>query len=155
MKAVGKLFSIGLLTLAALFASAQDDKRPSRAAQSDTNAGAMELKGRLDLSKQAGAPVQFKTESGAVYTLISNRTSAALFTDTNLLGKTLVLKGRALEGAHRFEVSGNLRSMRAGKVHELYYYCDICSIKGSETGPCMCCREPVHLIEKPTGGDDH
>jgi hypothetical protein len=43
--------------------------------------------------------------------------------------------------------------MRDGKVHELYYYCDICAIKGIDPGPCMCCREPVHLIEEPAKPD--
>ena len=91
----------------------------------------------------------FQTEAGAVYTLVSNGMSMALFVDTNLQSKLLLLKGRVQPGSRRFEVTGNLHSLRDGKVHELYYYCDICAIKGSEPGPCLCCREPVHLIEEP------
>jgi hypothetical protein len=117
---------------------------------SSTNAATVEFKGKLvPFAEGSREPVKFKTESGAVYTLISNRMSSALFIDTNLQTKTLLLKGRVLPNTRSFEVTGNLRSIRDGKVHELYYYCDICSIKGSDPGPCMCCREPVHLVEEP------
>ena len=80
--------------------------------------------------------------------LVSNRMSSALFIDTNFQAKTLLLRGRVLP-ERRFDVTGNLRSVRDGKVNELYYYCDICAIKGIDPGPCMCCREPVHLMEGP------
>jgi hypothetical protein len=82
--------------------------------------------------------------------------SMALFTDTNLQARTLLLKGNMRSGpASDFEVTGNLRSIRDGKVHELYYYCDICAIKGSDPGPCACCREPVHLVEAVPGSEVH
>ena len=91
----------------------------------------------------------FKTESGAFYSLVRTPLSEALLTDTNLHSKILVLKGRAFPKSQLFEVTGNLHSLRDGKLNELYYYCDICSIKGSVPGPCLCCREPVHLVEEP------
>ena len=109
-----------------------------------TSSATVELKGQL---VPGSRPLQFKTDSG-VYTLISNRTSSALFIDTNLQAKTLLLKGKTLP-QRRFEVTGNLHSIRDGKVQELYYYCDVCAIKGIDPGPCMCCQEPVHLVEKP------
>ena len=114
-----------------------------------TNAVVKELKGQLvSLSEKANMGVGIKTESGVVYTLVSNRMSSALFIDTNLLGKTLVMKGRASEKTKSFEVMGNLHSFRSGKVHKLYYYCNICSIEGIDPGPCMCCRETVHIVEE-------
>jgi hypothetical protein len=42
-----------------------------------------------------------------------------------------------------------MRSIRNGQVHDLYYYCSICSIKTVAPGPCMCCQGPVELVEKP------
>ena len=90
----------------------------------------------------------FRTESGDIYTLLSNRLSSALFLDTNLQSKTLLLGGRVLPATRTFEVTRNLRSVRDGKVHELFYYCDICSIIGIEPGECMCCRETVRLVEE-------
>ena len=125
------------------FAAARPAKAP----------GELEIKGRLAPapggSGGSGGRMGFKSDAGAVYTLVSNGMSMALFVDTNLQSKMLLLKGRVRPGSQRFEVTGNLRSLRDGKVHELYYYCDICAIKGSEPGPCLCCREPVHLVEEP------
>lgn len=141
--------SILLLADPAFVSFGQDDKVGTEAASN------VELKGRLmPLSPEASQAAKFKAESGTVYTLVSNRMSLALLTDTNLQSRTLLLKGRELAGK-RFEVTGNLHSIREGQIHELFYYCDICSIKGSDPGPCMCCREPVHLVEAPPGSDVH
>ena len=139
-----------LLACAAIASHGKDGKLafPSRPA---TNAAVVELKGKLvPAAPSSGKRWKFQTVSGAVYTLVSNRMSSALFTDTNFQAKTLLLKGRVSMPAGHFEVTGNLRSIRDGKMHELYYYCDICSIKDTEPGPCMCCREPVHLVEEAT-----
>jgi hypothetical protein len=121
-----------------------------------TNGVVREITGHLlPHSGERGAG-QFRAASGEMYTLVSNRMALALFTDTNLQSRTLVLKGRVWEtNPPRFEVMGNLRSIRAGKIHELYYYCDICAIKGSDPGPCACCREAVHFVEAAPGTEIH
>jgi hypothetical protein len=133
-----------LITLVGAF-SAEEARRPTTA----TNTTPIELRGKLIQGKNRS--VAFKTESGAVYDLLFTRMSAALFTDTNFQSKTLVLKGRALPDSKMFEVTGNLQSLKGGKLHDLFYYCDICAIKGIEPGECMCCRDPVRLIEEPAG----
>ena len=128
--------------------------RPSPASAA-TNSAAVEIRGRIAPGLGGSRdPLTFKTDAGLNYTLVSNQMSLALFVDTNLQSKSLLLKGRVQAGTQRagtqrFEVTGNLRSIRDGKIHELYYYCDICAIKGSDPGPCMCCREPVYLVEEP------
>lgn len=98
----------------------------------------------------SGSPkaVRFEAKDGAIYSLVRNDHSAALFADTNLYSRTLLIKGRALDDGKRFEITGNLHSVRNGQVYELYYYCDICAIATSFPGPCLCCREPVELREK-------
>ena len=73
--------------------------------------------------------------------------SEALFLDTNLWSKVLLLTGKPHDKS--FEVTGNLHSIKNGKVQELFYYCDVCSISTSRPGLCACCREPVVLTEKP------
>ena len=112
--------------------------------------GVVEIQGRVAPGPGGSPnPLYFKTVAGPSYTLVSNQMSTALFVDTNLQSKLLLLKGRIENSTRRFEVTGNLRSIRNGKVHELYYFCDICVIKTSDPGPCMCCREPVYLVEEP------
>lgn len=91
--------------------------------------------------------LNFKTESGAFYKMLRTPMSEALFADTNLLSKVLVLKGRVSD-SNAFEVTGNLHSLKNGQLNELYYYCDVCSIKTSVPGLCLCCRDPVRLVER-------
>jgi hypothetical protein len=112
------------------------------------DAATVQLTGKVVRAESPWLLPQLKTESGAAYTLISNRISSALFVDTNLATKTLLVKGRVWEGTRNLELTGNLRSIRDGKVYELYYYCDICAITGIDPGPCMCCRDPVRLVEQ-------
>jgi hypothetical protein len=91
--------------------------------------------------------LQFKTDACTVYDLIRNNHSTALFLDTNLHSRILQLKGREQPGG-KFEISGNLHSVKDGKVYELFYYCSICVIETSVSGPCLCCREEMVLTER-------
>ena|SRR5688572_17338345 len=90
----------------------------------------------------------FRTTNGVYYTLLRTEVSEALFADKRLLEKELLLSGKVLPGTQIFDARA-MKSVRNGVVHDLYYYCDICAIKTVVPGPCMCCREPVELVEKP------
>ncbi len=150
LRAVAWLCRLVLILACATTCSFGEDGKASSPLVPTTNAGVVELKGQLvRLSDNSETGIGLKTERGVVYAVVSNHMSSALFIDTNFLGKTLVLKGRQLPNAKSFEVTGNWRSFRGGKIHKLYYYCDICAIEGIDPGPCMCCRDPVHLIEEP------
>ena len=46
------------------------------------------------------------------------------------------------------EVIGKLHTIRDGRIYELYYFCDVCTIETSFPGPCLCCREDVVLLER-------
>ena len=112
-------------------------------------ASVLELRGKIVKLGSGTNSVAFKTESGVVYPLARNQKSEALFTDTNLSTKTLIVRGRLQPKTNLLEITANLYSLHDGKRFEIYYYCDICAIKTSEPGPCMCCREPVQLVEEP------
>jgi hypothetical protein len=119
------------------------------ASVADSTTNAVTLQGRVIPASGSGTNLTFKTESGTIYKLLRTAQSEALFLDTNLHTKILLLKGNIVPQKRAFEVTGNLHSMKDGKVNELYYYCDICSIKSSIPGPCQCCRQPVRLVEEP------
>lgn len=95
----------------------------------------------------------FRTTNGVYYTLLRTGLSEALFADKRLREKDLLLSGKVLPGTQIFDVR-TMKSVRNGVVCDLYYYCDICSIKTVVPGPCMCCREPVELVEKPLNAQD-
>lgn len=108
--------------------------------------GNVELKGRVEA--RPGGGLIFKTASGESYALKRTEMAEALFEDERLRAKTLLLKGKVTEEGG-FEVAGNIHSIKNGKIHELYYYCSVCAITTSFPGPCLCCRQPVELVEKP------
>ena len=90
----------------------------------------------------------FKTTDDHVYTLFRNRFSKPLFVEESLQQKTLVITGKVLPRSNILTVD-KIRSIHDGKLHDVYYYCDVCAIKAVEPGPCMCCQQPVELVEKP------
>ncbi|HKS35969.1 MAG TPA: hypothetical protein VJW76_02180 [Verrucomicrobiae bacterium] len=95
----------------------------------------------------------FRTTNGVYFTLLRTGLSEALFADKRLHEKELLLSGKIPPGTQIFDVRA-MKSVRNGVVHDLYYYCDICAIKTVVPGPCMCCREPVELVEKPLNAQD-
>jgi hypothetical protein len=90
----------------------------------------------------------FKTNDGKLYTLLRTKYSEALFVDERLRKKELLLKGRLLANGHIFDVA-TIRSVIAGVVHDLHYFCVVCNIITIAPGICECCQDPVELIEKP------
>ena len=89
-----------------------------------------------------------KSTDGRCYTLLRGRFSEAIFLDARVREKELLLKARLFPGTQIIEVTA-LRSVRAGMVQDLYYYCDICDIESVSPEPCGCCQGPVELVEKP------
>jgi len=89
----------------------------------------------------------FKTSDGTFYTLLRTKLSEALFVDEQVRKKELILKGHVLPKTQIFEMT-DMKSVRNGVIYDLYYYCDVCSIKTLSPGPCMCCQGPVKLVEK-------
>lgn len=111
---------------------------------------------QADLPSQHQHIPGFRTEQGEYYTLLRTKLSEALFRDPRLKKRDLLLKGRVFDQTRILDVT-LIRSLKDGKLHDLYYWCDICTIKSVVPGPCMCCQEDVVLkeraVEKPPEGD--
>ena len=105
---------------------------------------------KVDISTKAGPVWVFKAADGKLFTLLKTRRSLALFDDQRLRGRELIVKGRVFPKTQVLEVTF-IQSVRKGVVYDVFYYCDICIIKFLAPGPCVCCREPVVLMEKPAG----
>ena len=95
--------------------------------------------GLADTSKMNGNELAFADTQGTQYKSYWKN-----------LGESNWSAGYASQGDISAAVAlDKIKQLHNGKLNELYYYCDICSIKSSSPGPCMCCREPVHLVEDP------
>jgi hypothetical protein len=92
----------------------------------------------------------FKSAEGKLFTLLRTRMSEALFVDKRLHEKELIMRARLFPYSQVLE-GLNLKSVRDGKLFDLYYYCDICVIKTVAPEDCLCCQGPVELVEERLG----
>ncbi|MBI1915938.1 MAG: hypothetical protein HYS12_14565 [Planctomycetes bacterium] len=90
------------------------------------------------------------TDDGKVYPLIKDGGSRMFFKDKALLNRPMRLTGRLLPGSQLLQVI-EVHSLRRGKLHEVYYWCNVCSIRRSEKNACECCGGPMELKEEPVG----
>src|SRR5262245_3748208 len=87
-------------------------------------------------------------DDGKVYPLVKDDGARMFFKDARLLNRPMRLTGRLVEGTNLLQVV-NVHSYLKGQLHDVYYWCDICSIRGSEMHNCDCCGDPMVLRETP------
>jgi hypothetical protein len=87
-------------------------------------------------------------DDGKVYPLVKDSGSRLFFKDAALLQRPMRLTGRLLPGSQLLQVTA-VHSIIKGELHEVYYWCDICSIRRSEKNLCECCGGPMELHEDP------
>jgi hypothetical protein len=88
------------------------------------------------------------TDDGKVYPLVKDGGARLFFKDKALLNRPMRLTGRLLPGSQILQVNA-VHSLRKGQPHEVYYWCDICSIRRGEKDVCECCGGPMQLREEP------
>ena len=82
------------------------------------------------------------------YTIYRNALSEALFVDKRFKEHDLRLTGRVFPSTSLLEVS-RFQWYKAGKLHDVYYWCAVCAIRGVDPGACACCQDKVELREAP------
>jgi hypothetical protein len=89
------------------------------------------------------------TDDGKTYPLIKDGTSRMFFSDPKLLNRPIRVGGRLFQDTHLLQVL-EVNSIVKGKLHEVYYWCEICSIRRNEKlKQCECCGGPMELMEVP------
>ena len=88
------------------------------------------------------------TDDGKLYPLIEDDGARMFFKDASLLNRPMRLTGRFLPGSQLLQVV-EVHSYRNGELHEVFYWCNICSIKRLEKKQCDCCGGPMELREEP------
>jgi|SRR5882672_8772422 len=130
-------------------------------AKTNETARNVELRGRVvclaeEMHRQHGAELPtkhehqwgLKTGDGICYTFLRGKFSEAIFVDERIRQKELQVKARLFPGTHVIELT-QLRSVKAGVVQDIFYYCDVCAIESVTPEICSCCQGPVELIEQP------
>ena len=90
----------------------------------------------------------FETNDKRVYPLFRALTSEALFEDPEMRKRELQVTGRIHPEKKTFEVF-QTRSVKDGRLQDIYYWCEVCSIRSPIPGPCWCCYNPFELREVP------
>jgi hypothetical protein len=88
-------------------------------------------------------------DNGKIYPLIRDDGSRLFFNDARLLNRPMQITGRLFQDTHLLQVLG-VNSYVNGQLCEVYYWCDVCSIRRNEKLPkCDCCGGPMELREVP------
>jgi hypothetical protein len=58
------------------------------------------------------------------------------------------LTGRLLPGSQMLRVFA-VHSIIKEQLHEVYYWCDVCTIRRGEKNICECCGGPMELRQEP------
>jgi hypothetical protein len=88
------------------------------------------------------------TDDGKTYPLIKDDGARMFFKDVRLLNRPMRLLARRFQDTHLLQVL-EVHSYLKGQLHEVYYWCDTCSIRRLEKKICECCGGPMELKEEP------
>jgi hypothetical protein len=89
------------------------------------------------------------TKDGKVYPLIEDDGARMFFKDPSLRARRMRLTGRPFADTHLLQVVDVHSYNQKGQLCEVYYWCDICSIRRNSPGVCECCGGPMELREVP------
>jgi hypothetical protein len=87
-------------------------------------------------------------EDGKIYPLVKDSGSRLFFLDRELLKRPMRLTGRVLPHSQLLQVTA-VHSYVKDQLHEIYYWCDVCSIRRGEKNTCECCGGPMVRREEP------
>jgi len=87
-------------------------------------------------------------DDGKIYPLIKDDGARMFFKDERLLNRAMRLTGRLLPGSQMLQVVEVHSYNQKNELQEVYYWCDICSIKRYEKKLCDCCGAPMELREE-------
>lgn len=87
-------------------------------------------------------------DDGKIYPLVKDGGSRLFFLDRELLNRPMRLTGRLLPNSQLLQVTA-VRSYVKGELHEIYYFCEVCSIRRGEKNICECCGGPMERHEEP------
>jgi hypothetical protein len=93
-----------------------------------------------------------QADDGKLYPLIKDDGSRMFYKDAKLLNRPMRLTGRLVPNSQFLQVI-NVHSIINGKLHDVYYWCDVCVIKRFEAGICDCCGDKMVFREEPHKGD--
>lgn len=152
-----------LLTASAFVGSArgEEQEKPGKAPRNIVVRGRVvclsEELGRLHQAAadcdRRGHLYALKTSAGELHQFLPTDAAAAIYTDERYRERELQVTARVFAEAPLIEVI-KLQSWRDGRLHNLFYFCEVCNIRTHKPGPCDCCQDPVEFREVAVEEDD-
>jgi len=104
------------------------------------------LRGKLIL--HPGSPAVVETADHKMVTLEGDESTSKVLADQRLNGFDVEARGHFTAPGHflidPFYTHG-LMARQDGKLKLITYYCDVCDIRSSTPGPCVCCQRETTL----------
>jgi hypothetical protein len=82
-----------------------------------------------------------------LYKFLPDDVLTAMFKESKVRKLELQIIGE-LRDQNILEIA-SLRAIHNGKLYDIFYYCEICSITAYGPGDCACCYNPLEFREKP------
>jgi hypothetical protein len=94
-----------------------------------------------------GSRFAFASRDGKLYGFLPTDTMTPVFTDNRVRQRELQITAR-LRAGDKLEII-KLQSVKEGKLYDIFYYCDVCSITAYVPGLCPCCGNELEFRETP------
>ncbi|MSU77520.1 MAG: hypothetical protein EXS16_05410 [Gemmataceae bacterium] len=88
-----------------------------------------------------------RTSDGRLHPVIKDEGSRMFFKDAKLLNRPMRLTARLVPNSPYLQVI-TVHSLVKEKLHDIYYWCDVCVIKRYEAGICDCCGDAMVFREE-------
>lgn len=105
----------------------------------------------IKLDADAPAMLALVAEDGKILPILKDAGARMFYQDVRLRNRPMRLTGRLVPGSNLLQVI-NVHSEKQGKLHDVYYWCDICTIRNYQLVICDCCGGPMELREVPVAG---
>ncbi len=93
-----------------------------------------------------------KSKDNKINPILPTDSAAAIILDEKIRSRELQITARVFPESAFIEVI-RLQSFRNDRLHNLFYFCQVCNIRTHKPGPCDCCQEPVEFREIAADAD--
>lgn len=94
--------------------------------------------------------VAFATNNGRLIAILPTESALFFYRDAAVRNRPMRVTARVWPGLDALEIIDRV-ALVDGKPHEIYYWCEICSIRMYHKKDCECCQGPTELREHPVG----
>jgi hypothetical protein len=105
-----------------------------------------ENRARTECTNESTSFALEAVEGGRFY-FSSQDSKTGMFKDPRVRARDLEVKAWVVS-ENELEII-KVYSVKDGQLHDLFYYCSVCSIRAFTGGPCWCCQQEFEFREVP------